>query len=172
MPKTRDMKTSSRRDDSLIPLSRGHQYALMLCLRIHRGLIEHEADANWRQMKAGIAVRFFEGELAAHFQAEEEMLFPAMRELSGASQIIDDLLAEHETMRRLIDQLRQSDVDSLAATLKEFADTLETHIRKEERELFPIYEEHALPETIARVERAIFSLIGSASQPRNPELLR
>jgi hemerythrin-like domain-containing protein len=168
----RAMETSSRRDDSLIPLSREHQYALMLCLRIHRGLIEHDSDTNWLQMKAGVAVRFFEGELTAHFQAEEEVLFPAMRELSGAQRIIDELLVEHEQMRRLIDQLRQIELSSLAPTLKEFADALEAHIRKEERELFPIYEQQASPETIVRVERAIFSLIGSASQPRNPELLR
>ncbi|MEK6285735.1 MAG: hemerythrin domain-containing protein [Acidobacteriota bacterium] len=166
------MTTSARRNDSLIPLSREHQYALMLCLRIHRGLIEHDADANWLQMKAGVAVRFFEGELAAHFQAEEEVLFPAMRELSGAQQIIDELLVEHGKMRRLIDELRQIELSSLASTLKEFADTLEAHIRKEERELFPIYEQQASPEIVFRVERAIFSLIGSAAQPRNPELLR
>ena len=166
------MKTSSRRDDSLIPLSREHQYALMLCLRIHRGLIEHDADSKWLQMKAGQAVRFFEGELVTHFQAEEEFLFPAMRELSGATEIVHELIAEHERMRRHIAQLRQIDVQSLASTLKEFADTLEAHIRKEERELFPIYQQQALPETIVRVERAILSLIGPASQPRNPELLR
>jgi len=100
------------------------------------------------------------------------VLFPAMREHSDASRIIEELLAEHGQMRRLVDQLRQIDVNSLAATLKEFADTLEAHIRKEERELFPIYEQQASAETISRVERAIFSLIGSASQPRNPELLR
>jgi iron-sulfur cluster repair protein YtfE (RIC family) len=166
------MKTSSRRDDSLIPLSREHQYALMLCLRIHRGLIEHDGNSNWLQMKAGHAVRFFEGELVTHFQAEEEFLFPAMREISGATEIIDELLADHTKLRRLIDQLRQIEASSLASTLKEFADTLEAHIRKEERELFPIYEQQASPETISRVERAIFSLIGSASQPRHPELLK
>ncbi len=166
------MKTSSRRDDSLIPLSREHQYALMLCLRIHRGLIEHDGDSTWLQMKAGHAVRFFEGELVTHFQAEEELLFPAMREISGATEIIDEVLADHTRLRRLIDQLRQIEVSSLASTLKEFADTLEAHIRKEERELFPIYEQQASPETISRVERAILSLIGSASQPRHPELLK
>ncbi len=166
------MTTSTRRHESLIPLSREHQYALMLCLRIHRGLIEHNKDANWLQMKAGVTVRFFEGELVTHFQAEEEVLFPAMRELSDAAPIIDELLAQHEKMRRLVDQLRQIEPGSLASTLGEFADTLEAHIRKEERELFPIYERHASPEIIFRVERAIFSLIGSASQPRNPELLR
>ena len=166
------MTVSSRRHESLIPLSREHQYALMLCLRIHRGLIEQHADVNWLQMKGGQAVRFFEGELVTHFRAEEEFLFPAMQELLGAPQIIDELLAEHEKMRRLIDQLRHMEPRSLAATLKEFADALEAHIRKEERELFPIYEQQASPETILYVERAISSLIGSASQPRHPELLK
>lgn len=165
------MTASSRRHDSLIPLSREHQYALMLCLRIHRGLIEHDSDKTWLQMKAGHAVRFFEGELVTHFQAEEEVLFPAMRELSGAPRIIDELLAEHEQIRQFIGQLEEIELSSLASTLKEFADTLEAHIRKEERELFPIYEQQASPETIFRVERGIFKLIGSASQPRNPELL-
>jgi len=166
------MKTSSRRHNSLIPLSREHQYALLLCLRIHRGLIEHHADSNWLQMKADHAIRFFEGDLMTHFQAEEEFLFPAMREIAGTTEIIDELLGQHRKMRALIDQLRQIEISLLAATLKEFADTLEAHIRKEERELFPIYEQQALPETISRVERAIVSLIGSALQPRNPELLK
>jgi iron-sulfur cluster repair protein YtfE (RIC family) len=166
------MTTSSRRDDSLIPLSREHQYALMLCLRIHRGLIEHGSDTTWLQIKAGVAVLFFEGELIDHFQAEEEFLFPAMRELADVMPIIGELLGEHEKIRRLVDQLRQIELSSLGSTLMEFADTLEAHIRKEERELFPIYEQQASRETISRVERAIHKLIGSASQPRNPELLR
>jgi iron-sulfur cluster repair protein YtfE (RIC family) len=123
-------------------------------------------------MKAGHAVRFFESELVIHFQAEEELLFPAMAELEGAPPIVEELLAQHETIRRLYDQLQKPEPGSLSSTLKEFADTLEAHIRKEERELFPIYEQQASPETIVRVERAIFSLIGSATQPRNPELLR
>ena len=166
------MKSPSRRHESLIPLSRQHQHALLLCLRIHRGLIEHSADSNWLQLKAEHTIRFFEGDLVTHFQAEEEFLFPAMREIPAATEIVDELLAEHGQMRQLIDQLRQMEIGSIAATLKEFADTLEAHIRKEERELFPIYEQQALPETISRVERAIVSLIGSAFQPRHPELLK
>jgi iron-sulfur cluster repair protein YtfE (RIC family) len=165
------MKSPSRRHDSLIPLSRQHQHALLLCLRIHRGLIEHSADSNWLQIKADHAIRFFEGDLVTHFQAEEEFLFPAMREISAATEIVDELLAEHGQMRQLIDQLRQMEIGSIAATLKAFADTLEAHIRKEERKLFPIYEQQASPETIARIERAIVSLIGSASEPADMELL-
>jgi len=165
------MKSPSRRHESLIPLSRQHQHALLLCLRIHRGLIEHSADSNWLQLKADHAIRFFEGDLVTHFQAEEEFLFPAMREIPAATEIVDELLAEHGQMRQLIDQLRQMEIGSIAATLKEFADTLEAHIRKEERKLFPIYEEQASPEAIARIERAIVSLIGSATDPADMELL-
>ena len=143
----------------------------MLCMRIHRGLIERHADSNWLQLKANHAVRFFESELVTHFQAEEMFLFPAMEGMPGSTEVIDELLTEHSKIRRLSDQL-QVEVPSLAATLKEFADTLEAHIRKEERELFPIYEEHASPETISLVGRGILGLIGSASRPRHPELLK
>jgi len=166
------MKTPSRRHDSLIPLSRQHQHALLLCLRIHRGLIEHDADPDWLQVKAGHAVRFFEEDLVTHFQAEEEFLFPAMTELSGAPELIGELLAEHGKIRQLVDQLRENEAGSLASTLEELADTLEAHIRKEERKLFPIYEQRASPEIISRVERGIFSLVGSAAQPGNLELLK
>jgi iron-sulfur cluster repair protein YtfE (RIC family) len=165
------MKTTSRRADSLIPLSREHQYALLLCLRIHRGLIEHQKDSKWQQTKAAHAVRFFDGDLVTHFCAEEESLFPAMNYLPGAAAIIHELLAEHRRIGRLIHRLRQVEAHSLAATLEEFADTLEAHIRKEERELFPIYEQHAAPETMSRVEAAILKAIGSAAKPRTPELL-
>jgi iron-sulfur cluster repair protein YtfE (RIC family) len=166
------MTASSRRHDSLIPLSREHQYALMLCLRIHRGLDEHDGDESWLQLRAETAVRFFESELLTHFQAEETILFPAMRDLSDATPIIAELLAEHEKLRGLIDQLGRSEHDPLIRILKEFADTLEAHVRKEERKLFPIYEQQASPEIIFRVEHGIFDLIGSAAQPRSPELLR
>lgn len=166
------MTSSSRRHDSLIPLSREHQYGLMLCMRIHRGLVERDADLNWLQLKANHAIRFFESELVTHFQAEETFLFPAMQGMPGATEVIDELLTEHRKISLLRDQFLQIEVTSLAATLKEFADTLEAHIRKEERELFPIYEEHASPETISLVRRGIFGLIGSASQPRHPELLK
>jgi len=166
------MSASSRRHDSLIPLSREHQYGLMLCLRIHRGLIEHGADSKWLTMKANHSVLFFEGELVTHFKAEEEFLFPEMSEFTGAARIIDELLTEHLRIKRLIDQLRRAEPRSLAVTLKEFADLLEAHIRKEERELFPVYEQQASAAMTTRVERAVHGLIGSASQPRNPELLR
>lgn len=166
------MKMSGRRHESLIPLSREHQYALMVCLRIHRGLPEHGGGLDWLKTRAANTVRFFDEDLAIHFQAEEQFLFPSMSEFSGAAAIIESLLDEHRSLRRFAEQLRDGARDSYPGTLKEFADTLEAHIRKEERELFPIYEQQASAEVTSAVEQGILSLIGSASQPKHPELLK
>ncbi len=95
-----------------------------------------------------------------------------MSELSGAPAIIESLLDEHRSLRRFAEQLREGESGSYPGTLKEFADTLEAHIRKEERELFPIYEQHASAEVTSAVEQGILSLIGTASQPKHPELLK
>jgi iron-sulfur cluster repair protein YtfE (RIC family) len=164
------MKQPARRDESLIPLSREHQYALLLCLRIHRRLPAHNHDIDWLRTRADKTTRFFDEELTLHFHAEEQVLFPAMSRLSGAPETIKELLAEHRRLEALVNSLRD-ERGSLAQSLTEFADMLEAHIRKEERALFPIYEQQATAETKSTVEQRILSLIGSASQPKHPELL-
>jgi iron-sulfur cluster repair protein YtfE (RIC family) len=165
------MKEPARRHESLIPLSREHQYALLLCLRIHRRLPGRTHDIDRLRTRAGKTIRFFEEELTVHFRAEEQVLFPAMSKLSGVGEIIGELLAEHRNLESLVDSLRAVEGGSLAQALAEFADMLEAHIRKEERTLFPIYEQLAPAEVKSAVEQGILLLIGSASQPGHPELL-
>jgi hemerythrin-like domain-containing protein len=169
---------SSRRHKSLIPLSREHQYALLLCLRIHRGAPEHEYDFDWLQKKVVNTVQFFASDLATHFQAEEAFLFPAMKHCPNASALIAELLDEHQKLAKLIDELGEMQAASkveaptIAERLLAFADLLEAHIRKEERQLFPIYEENLSPEIFDKVAAGIVSLIGEALQPKRPELLQ
>jgi iron-sulfur cluster repair protein YtfE (RIC family) len=132
----------------------------------------HGADQHWLERKASQSVQFFDTELVLHFKAEEEVLFPAMREISAAREVISILLTEHQEMKRLIGELRSVEENaSVAATLSEFAATLDGHIRKEERILFPIFEENADPATQARVEQGVKQLIGTALKPKHPELL-
>ena len=161
--------SKTKRHPSLIPLSREHHYGLLLCLRIHKGL--EKGDLNWQRAKADDVVRFFDSDLVPHFKAEEEVLFPTMRSLSAVPELIEELLSEHRKIEQIVEQLRQSDCDQLADRLMDFADLLEAHIRKEERELFPVYESLVPPEIANRVEEEIKNLIGTALQPKNPELL-
>jgi hemerythrin-like domain-containing protein len=163
---------SSRRHESLVPLSREHHYGLMLCLRIHRGLPLRASDQTWVREKAFQAAQFFATDLVAHFKAEEEALFSAMRDFVGADRLLGELLTEHRKLERLAERLGGTEVGELVSTLGEFADLLEAHIRKEERELFPLYEKQARANLAAEVGSAIKSIIGDAMQPRNPELLR
>lgn len=163
---------SSRRHESLIPLSREHHYGLMLCLRIHRGLPLHEGDERWVREKAAQAAQFFATDLAAHFQAEEEALFPAMRDFADVSELLNELLSEHRQLEVLAGRLKGSEAVGLVAALNEFADLLEAHIRKEERELFPLYEKQVGTELAAEVGREIKAIVGDAMQPKNSELLR
>lgn len=163
---------SSRRHNSLIPLSREHHYALMLCLRVHRGIKVHQEDLDWLRAKAENAVRFFESDLALHFKAEEEVLFPAMLQFPEASELVNTLLAEHRELEKLIESLRQAADGLLSALLCQFADLLESHIRREEQSLFPIYEERTSSELSRQVSEGINAIIGLALQPRHPELLQ
>lgn len=160
----------ARRHESLIPLSREHHYALMICLRINRGLPAHGDEAGWLQAKTRQVTLFFASDLAAHFKAEEEVLFPAMRTTAEAASLINELSDEHRRLERLVQQL-STEAHSIAATLREFAGLLEAHIRKEERLLFPIYEREISTSAAEQVEREIRVMIGPALQPKHPELL-
>lgn len=144
----------------------------MLCLRIHRGLPPHGDGETWARAKAAQAAQFFASDLAPHFKAEEEVLFPAMRDFAGAPELLGELISQHRRLETLAEQLQGAEGARRAETLAEFADMLEAHIRKEERELFPLYEEQAGAELASEVGRAIRDIIGDASQPKNPELLR
>jgi len=165
------MIKSKRRRDSLIPLSREHNYALMLCLRINRGMKNHAEDREWIRAQAGKTVKFFETDLLPHFQAEESVLFPAMDAMPRALSLVSSLLKDHAEMRSRIESLRKWNDATMMDELLQFAFLLEQHIRKEERELFPIYEEHVNTEIDTNVQHRILELIGDGLQPKYPELI-
>jgi hemerythrin-like domain-containing protein len=163
---------SRRRHESLIPLSREHHYGLMICLRIHKGLPLDGNDETWVREKAAQAAQFFATDLAAHFRAEEEALFPAMQDFADVSELLAELVTEHRKLGALAERLRGTEVTHLVEALGEFADLLESHIRKEERELFPLYERQVSAGAASEVGRAVEDIVGNAMQPRNPELLK
>jgi hemerythrin-like domain-containing protein len=84
---------------------------------------------------------FYRANLVAHFKAEEEMLFPLMRStVPDCEQMLDHLVKEHEQFRQAMPQLQAG--SGLAKLIFDLGDLLERHIRREERELFPLFEAH------------------------------
>jgi iron-sulfur cluster repair protein YtfE (RIC family) len=131
------------RHPSLIPLSHDHHHGLALALRCRKqslGQLKPMGAAGLRE-RADEFSSFYESNLVAHFRAEEEVLFPAIRTAVAASTaIIDELIRDHREIRQRIPELTAG--TGLAKTLFDLGDLLERHIRKEERELFPLFERH------------------------------
>lgn len=130
------------RHPSLIPLSHDHHYGLALALRCRKqalGQIKPMGPEGLRQ-RAREFREFFSSKLVLHFRAEEEVLFPFLRSRAPESHaIIDELTADHEQIRRANVQL-EGETD-LGKVLFDLGDLLERHIRKEERELFTLFEQ-------------------------------
>ncbi len=119
------------RNKNLIPLSHQHQRALALCVRIDRA--QPIPDADLQAWQAEIEQQF-ETEIKVHFAAEESVLFPIARGFPELSQLVDQLAAEHASLRESFSQAdsgRMSAVNLLA-----FGQQLAAHIRKEERQFF------------------------------------
>jgi hemerythrin-like domain-containing protein len=133
----------AKRHPSLTPLSREHHFGLLLAFRLCRGLPPTRKPSDSPQEQAADTVRFFHDNLAAHFRAEEEVLFPAIRTaIPQAISLLDLLISEHREVQTQVQQLAQASGDDtiLPTQLKTFGELLEHHIRREERELFPLYE--------------------------------
>jgi hemerythrin-like domain-containing protein len=131
------------RHPSLVSLSHDHHHGLALALRCRKQALGQIKPLGLEGLKerAQEFRDFFAANLVRHFRAEEEVLFPLMRALiaeSGA--IIDQLLKEHEEIRGATQRL-ESDT-GLSKIIFDLGDLLERHIRKEERELFPLFEQH------------------------------
>jgi hemerythrin-like domain-containing protein len=71
--------------------------------------------------------------------------------------MLDTLVAEHGEMRAQVENLAQASTDeaTLRTRLKAFGDLLERHIRREERELFPLYEANISDVDAARIGKGI-----------------
>jgi len=130
------------RDKSLIPLSHQHQHALALCVRIERASPIGESDLPaWHAEIEQI----FQTEITIHFAVEEEIVFPAARVFPELNSLVHELLADHASLRPQFARAYQLS----SAEVRELAQRLAGHIRKEERQLFERMQELISPEQMA-----------------------
>ncbi len=141
-----------KRHKALVSFSKYHHFGLQLSWKIRQGL----AHAISCERISLYVLYFFKEDLARHFKEEEDLLFPL---LPSAHLLRQRAEAEHALVYKLIHSLEQNKIDKTLLNL--FADTLEAHIRFEERELFnqlqqlPTEVLETLPEAAAHNSRAI-----------------
>ncbi len=153
-----------KRHPSLLPLSHDHHHGLALALRCRKqalGQIKPMGAQGLRQ-RAQEFLDFYATQLDSHFGAEEEILFPEMRiRVPKSSQLIDELLRDHETIRRAVPRLEGG--TELGKLIFDLGDLLERHIRREERELFPLFEQHAGEVDAAKIGAEISEIFAQRS---------
>jgi hemerythrin-like domain-containing protein len=159
------------RDKSLIPLSRQHQHALALCVRIDRASPIAASDlAAWQAE----ITQLCQTEIEFHFVAEEKVVFPAARKFPQFSALVDDLLADHSALRTMFAEAAAEQMSN--ASLSAVAQRLSSHIRKEERQLFEGLQEVLSKEKLAlmgqRVEEALADAAQTCILPTSATMLR
>jgi hemerythrin-like domain-containing protein len=147
------------RDKNLIPLSRQHQHALALCVRIDRA--QPIADRDVEVWRAEIKQQF-QQEIEFHFAAEEEALFPVARKFPELVSLVDELVAEHAWLRREFSRAENNLMSS--EDLPRFAERLSQHIRKEERLLFERMQQLLSAQEMAALGVSLGNVLQEASQ--------
>jgi hemerythrin-like domain-containing protein len=151
----------SRRHDSLIPLSHQHQHALALAVIIKRRFGAEKGEAPWLDEMSGKIQNLYSAELKGHFEVEEAVLFPEMERYLGKLELVAVLRHEHQALRNLI-QLFSTGSGALVQSLDEFSNSIERHIRKEERQLFAEFEQRMPAEEAKNVGLEIDARLAKA----------
>ena len=147
------------RDKSLVPLSRQHQHALALCVRIDRASPLSDSDLAAWQVEI---TQLCQTEIEIHFVAEEKVVFPEARRFPQFCALVDDLLADHAALRAMFASAAAQQMSD--ASLLAVAQRLSAHIRKEERKLFEGLQEVLSQDELALMGRRLDEALADAAQ--------
>jgi len=127
-----------KRSEALRALSHQHHQGLFAALQLKRAGRGTAVEARQTFLD------FYEREGSRHFRVEEELLLPAFaRHIGVDDPAIVRVLTDHVDLRGRGQELERS-AEPDPAALRELGERLESHIRFEERVLFPMIEQ-ALP---------------------------
>jgi quercetin dioxygenase-like cupin family protein len=137
-----------KRHPALVPLSHDHHAALVAARRLRDGASGPSPTA-----AATAFLAFFAGSAVPHFREEEELLFPRVADAEEARELVVQALLEHQRLHAAAAELRELVADgpegsALGRVMRELATLLASHVRLEERRLFPLIEKLVSEETL------------------------
>ncbi len=93
---------------------------------------------------------FWDHHFATHFKEEEEFLFSQIQD-----DVVQKALDDHQKIKISVDKIGVSGMESEDDVLLELADTVDDHIRFEERVLFPHLQEKLSEEQLELIGEQI-----------------
>ena len=134
-------KQPIKRSAELAPLSRDHHEGLLLGWKLRQGM-KKGVDA---ARMATFVKWFWQVHLVPHFSKEETFLPPV---LPNSHQLMQQMLEEHVNIKAKVDRISDS---STYDDLEALAETVNQHIRFEERVLFNEVEKRATAEQLLQL---------------------
>ncbi len=127
-------KTAGAKTDAIEMLTADHRHVEKL-FKAYDKLVEEEGSYNEKEALAATIC----AELTVHTQVEEEIFYPAARDILDEEDLIDEAVVEHASAKDLIAQLAEMspDDDLYDAKVKVLSELIEHHVEEEEDEMFP-----------------------------------
>ena len=165
-PKKSAGANTTTADDAIKLLTADHKEVKAL-FKEYNKLVEAEADDGDKQALAEQICTM----LTAHAAAEEELFYPAARDVLGEDEdLIDEADVEHGTAKDLIAQIEASTPDDplYDAKVKVLGEYIDHHVKEEEGEIFPKAKKagldtEALGAEIAARKEELLSEMGEAT---------
>ena len=143
-----------KRHPSLAHLSREHHGALILSRLLQKNAPSYNSLPADTRGKADYALNFYREQMVKHFEAEEKVLKIVTGINGQLDSLIETIFREHRQFHELFALVAAGSDD--ADNLDELGRALELHIRKEEREVFPLIEQ-SCSETLMKTIEATLS---------------
>lgn len=142
-----------KRHPALIPISREHHDSLILARLLQKDAPPYKGLPLDVEGKAVYALDFYKNKLISHFIAEEKIL-PLVKGLNlEIDVLISEILEEHDRFRSSFNAINKQNI--MADHLDKLGKDLELHIRKEERQLFPLIQENCSEQVLNTIERIL-----------------
>lgn len=144
-----------KRHPALTPLSREHHGALILARLLQKNAPIYKGLPSDTDGKAEYALKFYSEDLIKHFEDEEKALKLVNGINSELDLLVETIFSEHQELHLLFQSINNH--PDKAVHLDELGKKLETHIRKEERELFPLIQENCNEELMTAIDKSLSS---------------
>jgi hemerythrin superfamily protein len=106
--------------------------------------------------------------LKLHTQIEEEVFYPAVRELgtSKAEEMIDEAFEEHHVVDLVLAELPEVDPEDerFEAKITVLSELVEHHVEEEEKEMFPLAEKKLGAERIKELGQQMEQMAGAGQR--------
>ena len=135
-----------KRNEHIVKLSRDHHASLLFCWKLRQGVKRHALPAKMLDY-----VRYFwDQHFSVHFAEEEEILFAPLKD-----HVVQKAINDHKEIKAMIDTLDPLEPENIHQKLLQLADTVDEHVRYEERILFPHLETALTEEQLVEIGRKI-----------------